>query len=139
MQGPDGWLSTEAIGIPLLETAEGARFNEVALDEDRVKAAQRALSGGGLRWVSGPFVTVSTCSGTRARGEALRARYGAICESMEGAACAHVSELYGVPFLEVRGISNLVEDRDLSRWRLVDAAGAAAGAVEHIAGAWASE
>ena len=29
---------------------------------------------------------------------------------------AHVSLLYDTPFLEVRGISNMVEDRDISKW-----------------------
>lgn len=136
VEGPGGWLSTEAIGIPLLETQDGARFNELALDEARVEAAARTLSAAGMPFASGPFVTVSTCSGTRARGEALRARHAAICESMEGAACAHVAALYEVPFLEVRGISNLVEDRDLSRWQLADAAGSAAAAVERIVAGW---
>lgn len=136
VEGPEGWVSTEAIGIPLVETAGGARFNELRLDEERVDAAERALSAAGVGFVSGPFVTVSACSGTLARGEALRARHDAICESMEGAACAHVAALYEVPFLEVRGISNLVEDRDLNRWKLGDAAEAAAGAVERIAAEW---
>jgi len=50
------------------------------------------------------------------RGEALVQRYGAICENMEGAAVALVAALYGIRCMEVRGISNMVEDRDLSRW-----------------------
>jgi futalosine hydrolase len=37
---------------------------------------------------------------------------------MEGAAAAHVSRLYEVPFLEIRGISNLVEDRRTEDWDL---------------------
>jgi futalosine hydrolase len=43
-------------------------------------------------------------------------RTGGICENMEGAAVAQVCALHGVPFLEVRGISNHTGDRDLSRW-----------------------
>ena len=35
---------------------------------------------------------------------------------------AHVAALHNLPYLELRGISNLVEDRDLSRWRLNEAA-----------------
>ena len=46
----------------------------------------------------------------------MEERWGAVCENMEGAAAAHVSLLYGVPFAEARGISNIVEDRDRSRW-----------------------
>ena len=37
---------------------------------------------------------------------------------MEGAAVAHVAHLYGVPVGEVRGISNIVTDRDTSSWRI---------------------
>jgi futalosine hydrolase len=44
---------------------------------------------------------------------------------MEGAAAAHVCALHDIPFLEVRGISNLVEDRDRSKWRITEAAEAA--------------
>jgi futalosine hydrolase len=36
-----------------------------------------------------------------------------------------VCALHDVPFLEVRGISNLVEDRDREKWRIKEAADAA--------------
>ena len=45
---------------------------------------------------------------------------------MEGAAAAHICALYEVPFLEIRGISNLVADRDRGSWQ-VDRAVAVAG------------
>ena len=64
----------------------------------------------------GPFVTVSQCSGVQGVGDALHARFNALCESMEGAAAAHICTLYNVPFLELRGISNLVENRQPARW-----------------------
>lgn len=41
---------------------------------------------------------------------------------MEGAAAAQICALYGVPFLEIRGISNRVEDRDLRNWDFEGAA-----------------
>ena len=44
---------------------------------------------------------------------------------MEGAAIAHVAHLHGVPVGEVRGISNIVTDRDTGTWRLPEAAAAA--------------
>lgn len=130
---PDGWISTEGIGIPLVER-EGLRaYNELRADPPRVGAARRALEAEGLAVAVGPFVTVSCCSGTARRGAELAERFGgAVCETMEGAAYAHVAALYGVPFLEVRGISNLVEDRDLSRWRLAEAAETAARGVEAL-------
>ena len=84
---------------------------------------------------AGPFLTLSQVTGVRALGDALHRRSGALCESMEGAAAAHVCALYGLPFLEVRGISNLVEDRDRERWRIAEAAGAARLAVAALAAA----
>ena len=37
-------------------------------------------------------------------------------KNMEGAAAAHICRLYGVPFIEVRAISNQVEDRRREAW-----------------------
>jgi futalosine hydrolase len=37
---------------------------------------------------------------------------------MEGASAAHLCRLYDVPFLEVRGISNLVQERRRHLWDL---------------------
>jgi futalosine hydrolase len=70
----------------------------------------------GLPVKRGKFVTVSTCSGTSIRGQELENRFNGICENMEGAAIAHTALLYDTPLLEVRGISNMVEDRDISKW-----------------------
>jgi futalosine hydrolase len=36
-----------------------------------------------------------------------------------------VCALHDVPFLEVRGVSNLVEDRDRKKWQIAEAANAA--------------
>ena len=136
VQAPGGWLSTEEIGIPLLERGETRIFNEIPLDAARVERAHAALERAGVAAAAGPFVTVSACSGTAARGAELARRFGAVCESMEGAAVAHVAALYGAPYLEVRSVSNQVEDRDLSRWRLREAASAAQRAARIVAAAW---
>lgn len=135
VETPGGWISTEGIGIPLLERGGMRAFNRIDLDEGRVRRAADALAAGGVHVRVGPFVTVSACSGTAARGAEVAARFGGICEGMEGAALAHVAALYGVPFLELRAVSNLVEDRDLSRWRLADAAEAAQRAVRVLVAA----
>lgn len=133
-----GWLSTEEIGIPLLEGVGDGRpcYNEIPTSVQHTAAASEALARHGVEHRGGPFVTVSACSGTELRGRELEDRFDAICESMEGAAYAHVARLYEVPFVEVRGISNRVEDRDMGRWRLPDAAEAAAAAVEAIVREW---
>jgi len=135
VETPQGWLSAEGIGIPLLEQDGQPVFNEIVLDVVQVQHATDALTAAGVHVRVGPFVTVSACSGTAARGEEMAARFGGIVEGMEGAALAHVAALYGCPFLEVRGISNMVEDRDLSRWHLDAAAAAAQRAVRALVSA----
>jgi len=72
--------------------------------------------------VLGTFVTVQQCSGVKSVGDEMANRFAGICENMEGAAAAHVALLHEVSFAEIRGISNRVVDRDLSRWNLVLAA-----------------
>jgi futalosine hydrolase len=121
----DGWQPMEAVGIPLVAARDGrpARFNYFPLDETLV--ARASGIGGSLITRTGPFLTLSIVTGVRALGDELHDRFGALCESMEGAAAAHVCALHDTPFLEVRGISNLVEDRDRSKWRITEAAEAA--------------
>jgi len=136
VESPGGWLSTEEIGIPLLTLENGPHFNEIPVSVHATRSASRSLTEAGLPHATGRFVTVSACSGTRARGDTLGARFSAVCETMEGAAYAQVAAIYGAAFVEVRGISNLVEDRDLERWRLADAAAVAADAVVAIVRGW---
>lgn len=118
---PSGWQPLEYIGIPLAEVNGERYFNEFPLSPSLAGKALMYAETMGLPLRAGKFVTVSTGSGTSARGFELSSRFGAICESMEGAAVAHVALMYGLDCLEIRGISNLVEDRDLSRWNIVDA------------------
>ncbi|HEU5318092.1 MAG TPA: futalosine hydrolase [Chloroflexota bacterium] len=129
---PDGWLSAEEIGIPLAGATETrpARFNHFPLDDAMV--ARAVAVGGNLVARSGRFLTLAQVTGVRRAGDALYDRFGALCESMEGAAAAHVCALHDVPFLEVRGVSNLVENRDRSRWRIAEAAEAAQRVVRRL-------
>jgi futalosine hydrolase len=136
VQAPEGWMSTEGIGIPLLERGGERTFNEFPLDPARVERARASLAAEDVDAKVGPFVTLSACSGTAARGEELAGRFGALCEGMEGAALAHVAAIYGVPFVELRAVSNHVEDRDMSRWRIREAAEAAQKAARIVAAGW---
>ena len=119
VQTPAGWRGLELIGIPVCQGQGEPVFNRIELSPELADEALATLAGHGFKGGLGPFLTVSTCSGTARRGEELLRRFpGGICENMEGAAVAQVALIYGVPLLEVRGVSNLVEDRDLSRWDL---------------------
>jgi futalosine hydrolase len=128
----DGWQPMEEIGIPLVE-ARGerpARFNYFPLDATLV--ARAVAIAGPLVTRTGPFLTLSIVTGVQILGDELYERFGAICESMEGAAAAHVCAIHDVRFLEVRGISNLIEDRDRSKWKIREAADAAQQVVLRI-------
>lgn len=124
----EGFQGTEFIRIPLLKKGRKKYFNEFPLDK---RLARRCLSILELdhsplplatEAKTGPFVTVSACTGTKKRALELEKKHNAICENMEGAAVAHVCAMYKIPVIEMRGVSNIVEDRDRSKWDLALAA-----------------
>ncbi|ADW18914.1 futalosine nucleosidase [Desulfobulbus propionicus DSM 2032] len=91
------------------------------LDSDLLAQAATALTSAKVPFHRGTFVTVSCVSGSRRRGTMLARQHQALCENMEGAAAARVCQRFSLPLLELRCISNLVEDRNLQQWRLRDA------------------
>ncbi len=113
----DGFHTLEAIGIPTVSTGRRRYFNEFpshkTFSRKALQAARRVSDAS-----AGGFATVSTCTGTRKRALEIERRFGVICENMEGAAVAQICCLYGVPFVEIRGISNIVEDRDTNKWQM---------------------
>lgn len=115
---PRGWLDLKQMGLPLLQQGERSWYGTIPLALHETEKVLRLADSHGLRLTRGRFVTVSACSGTKERGLELARRHQAVCENMEGAAVALNALRYGVPCLEIRGISNLVEDRDLSRWEI---------------------
>jgi futalosine hydrolase len=137
---PDGFKDTAYIGIPLVKTAASALYTTFPASEPLVQRSLQSLiahrSSGQGKILVGSFVTLSTCTGTAARAKELEERYHGLCENMEGAAVAQVGALHGVPWLEVRGISNIVEDRDLKKWDIPRAAEAVQRAVQHIVEGW---
>ena len=118
VETPRGWQSMEAIGIPVMVRKGKLYFNEFPLSQEAAEKAMRLAAVLGIPTQRGRFITVSTCSGTTARGKKMAGRFSGICENMEGAVVAHLALKYEIPCMEVRGISNLVEDRDLSRWNI---------------------
>lgn len=91
------------------------------LDPGLLAQAGKILQKEGLSYKQGKFVTVSGVSATGERGAMLADQYNGICENMEGAAMARVCEEFRLPLLELRAISNFVEERDLARWKLAEA------------------
>jgi futalosine hydrolase len=113
-----GWAGMTEIGIPVVQIAGKKYFNEFILNS----ALSRKLITRHLSPVtkikSGPFVTVSSTTGTHKRAAELQKRFHAVCENMEGAAIAQVCAIYDIPMLEIRGISNIVGERDRRKWNL---------------------
>ncbi len=106
--------------------------NYMEMDKVFLRSAAEALRRAAITFRQGPFATVNSVSGTVGRGAALRRRWPVICENMEGAATARVCKSFGIPCLELRAVSNMVEDRDTARWRLNDAARRGAEALRAV-------
>jgi len=115
------WRDMKEIGIPVLQKGRKKYFNEFPLPTPS-PAFFKAQGNRVTKIKSGTFVTVGSASGTQKRATELEKKFGGICENMEGAAIAQVCAIYGIPMIEVRGISNIVGIRDKRRWRLKEAA-----------------
>ena len=79
------------------------------------------LNGHNIAFKPANFVTVNCSSGTLERGEFLRKKFAAGCENMEGAAVAMACANFNIPCVELRCVSNMVEERDGARWQLAEA------------------
>jgi hypothetical protein len=90
------------------DAVEGAWVrSRVAPAAELVAAARRALPEAQLL----PIGTSARVGGTR----------GCTVEAMEGFAVLRAAELAGVPAVEVRAVSNEVDEPDRNRWRFEDA------------------
>ena len=116
-----GWQDLRYMQLPAVEHAGRHCFNTIPLSRHASEKAMQLADYHGVFLKRGRFATVSTCSGTTRRGAELSRRWNAIVESMEGAAVAQVCLRYGVDCLEIRGVSNLVEERDLKKWDIARA------------------
>jgi futalosine hydrolase len=118
---PEGFLPLDELGFgPVRYPADPTLF----------AALQAALPDA----VTGPVLTVSTATGSAAAIAALRSRYpDAVAEGMEGFGVATAAALSGVPFAELRTISNVVGPRDRAAWRIPQALAALSAAAASLA------
>ncbi len=91
------------------------------MDAKLLGHAKKILKSNQISYLAGVFVTVNGVSGTRKRGDMLQREHNGLCENMEGGAVARVCTDFSLPLLEIRCISNFVEDRDLHRWKIKEA------------------
>jgi futalosine hydrolase len=94
------------------------RVERVAPDAALLAAARRALPGADVL----PIATCAAIGG------------GSACEveAMEGFAVLRAAELAGVPAVELRAVSNLVDERDRERWRFDEALAALETALSRL-------
>jgi len=106
--------SEETFSHQMFEDLRLDPANRVALDP-AVAAAAMGLTVP-TQWFQGPSLTVAGVSGDPQRAEMLRSRHDAATENMEGFGLALAASRNGIPFLEVRTVSNPVGVRDKKRW-----------------------
>lgn len=129
------WLADEGVAV------EGG-FTSIAdlgLGSVGPFAADAARTAEVARILGAPIVrgaTVSACSGTDAASWAIAARTRAAVETMEGAAVALACANLGVPWVQVRCVSNRTGDRARGGWDLARAVAGAQAAVRALTRGW---
>jgi len=121
----EGWKDLYHMKLPTVEQGGLTCYNVLPLSRLAAEKAMQLADYYGVFMMRGRSATVSTCSGTSQYGAELVSRWNALIENMEGGAVAQVCLRCAVDCLEIRGISNLVEERDLKKWdmpRAVEAA-----------------
>ncbi len=105
-ESPEGFVPLDALGF-------GA--STIAADPRLVAAVLAAAPDA----VAGPVLTLATVTGTAgSAAELLRRHPDAVAEAMEGFGVATAAVQAGLPFGELRTISNPVGPRDRAAWRI---------------------
>ncbi|WFF02573.1 futalosine hydrolase [Micromonospora sp. WMMD964] len=114
-ESPDGFIPVDELGMPPAMLGVGG---VVPADQALLAALRAALPAA----TTGPVLTVSTVTGSEAGTRELRRRHPeAVAEAMEGYGVAVAAAQAGVPFAELRTISNPIGPRDRDAWRLREA------------------
>ncbi|MFI6261750.1 futalosine hydrolase [Micromonospora sp. NPDC051006] len=114
-ESPEGFIPIDALGMPPALLGGGST---VTSDPELLAALRAALPAATV----GPVLTVTTVTGTAASAEALSRRHpDAVAEAMEGYGVAVAAAQAGLPFTELRTISNPIGPRDRDAWRLREA------------------
>lgn len=66
-------------------------------------------------------VTINEITTRPARIEQLQQKYRPVVESMEGAAFHYVALVEKIPFIQLRAVSNMVGERDKTKWKMKEA------------------
>ena len=108
-ESPEGFLDLSALGFPQMEINGEPVFNDIR-NPHRAFPHLPAATG----------LTVNRVSGISSTIEA-RKQWQADIETMEGGAFFLAMKEAGIPFIQLRGISNRVEPRIRESWNIVEA------------------
>jgi futalosine hydrolase len=114
-------------GVPVANA--DAIFDRLAWDAPAGLARLGAPPAG---LVCAASLTVSGVTADADRARELSARFGAGLENMEGFALAYAARLSGLPFAELRAVSNAVGSRPPTGWNLPGALAALGKAAQQI-------
>lgn len=114
-ESPDGFLPIEELGMAPELLGAGSL---VPADPALLDTLRAALPDA----ITGAVLTVSTVTGTAESSAALAARHpDAVAEAMEGYGVAVAAAQAGLPFAELRTVSNPIGPRDRGAWRMREA------------------
>ncbi|MFF3853749.1 futalosine hydrolase [Micromonospora sp. NPDC002575] len=114
-ESPAGFIPVDQLGMPPELLGGGTA---VAADPGLLAALRAALPAATV----GAVLTVSTVTGTAASTAALADRHpDAVAEAMEGYGVAVAAAQAGLPFAELRTVSNPIGPRDRGAWRMREA------------------
>ncbi|MEV4844314.1 futalosine hydrolase [Micromonospora matsumotoense] len=114
-ESPTGFIPVDELGMPPELLGGGPTIDT---DPALLGALRAALPAA----VVGAVLTVSTVTGTAASTTALADRHpDAVAEAMEGYAVAVAAAQAGIPFAELRTVSNPIGPRDRDGWRMREA------------------
>lgn len=124
-----GFLNVYALGL--------AGKNDAPFVDGRLHSTglEHALGSAFSRLHSVSGITVQTVSGTEKTVAARSARYSGDVETMEGAPFHYCCLKAGVPFIQLRAISNYVEPRNRDAWEM----GAAIASLNKSLTSWLTE
>lgn len=118
----EGLADAKALGFAMGRTADGPVWDRLQLDPERAaKSLGLTLPRSYCRATS---LTVGCVSATPERAALLEKTYSPQLENMEGFSLAWACAQAGVPFLEVRSVSNVVGSRREEDWDINRAMGA---------------
>ncbi|MBM0228860.1 MULTISPECIES: futalosine hydrolase [Micromonospora] len=114
-ESPEGFIPVDELGMPAELLGGGVT---VPADPGLLAALRTALPAATV----GAVLTVSTVTGTTASTETLAERHpDAVAEAMEGYGVAVAAAQAGLPFAELRTVSNPIGPRDRGAWRMKEA------------------